>query len=302
MNSYVSVLDDSFEPMSVHLLDASDVPPDVPVEIFLLKLRKAIETIDVGVTITDTAGHIIFTNPADARLHGYAVEELIGQHACIFGTPGQHREMTTAELQRAENWQRESVNLRKDGSRFPVELVSTRVIDAAGQLIGMITVCKDITERKQAEERLRRAHEEALAYKNKELSTFALNLAEKNELLKSILVEVKAFANHRTTKTELKAFVARLSKQTNAANVWQEFEKQFNQLHDDFLRRLSQRFSDLTPRQLQICALLKINLSSKEIAGILYIADRSVDIQRHRIRQKLGLEADQNLTAFLQTL
>ncbi|RMH70376.1 MAG: PAS domain S-box protein [Gemmatimonadetes bacterium] len=120
----------------------------------LRKLEKAIETVEVGVTITDPTGKIIYINPADAHMHGYSVSELIGKNASIFGKAESRREMKVSEFARAENWKRESVNVRKDGSEFPVQLVSSHVKDENGNLIGMVTVSEDITERKEAERKL----------------------------------------------------------------------------------------------------------------------------------------------------
>ena len=118
-------------------------------------LAKAVDNMQLGVTITDLDGRIVYTNPAEARMHGYRVEELLGQSARIFGPPEQSRSLDVRDPGDAVSWTRETVNVRKDGSRFEVLLWSDAVTDEAGRPIGLVTCCEDITERKRTENTLR---------------------------------------------------------------------------------------------------------------------------------------------------
>lgn len=129
------------------------------VEEQLLHLQKAVETMHLGVTITDPDRKILYTNPADAAMHGYTVEELIGQYAQIFAPPHLRQSLTYEHIETAQHWARESVNIHKDGSAFPVQLISDVVRSAQGQAIAIVTTCEDITQRKQAEEALRISEE-----------------------------------------------------------------------------------------------------------------------------------------------
>lgn len=119
----------------------------------LLSLQKAVETMQIGVTITDRKGKIIYINPADAEMHGYRVEDLMGKDARIFAPP---------EIWKAKNLQpmlmrfrRETMNTRKDGSTFPVQLMSDVVTDSEGEVFAVITTCEDITERRKNEETIK---------------------------------------------------------------------------------------------------------------------------------------------------
>lgn len=148
-----------------------DITPLKQVELSLRRLEKAVETTDVGITITDNDGRIIYLNPAEAQMHGYTVAELLGQQANIFAPP-EYRE-SSRHSDTAANvisyWRRERTNMRKDGTIFPVRLISNPITDAGGQLLGKVTVCEDITDRKQAEHALLEAHAE-LRQKNVQLA------------------------------------------------------------------------------------------------------------------------------------
>ena len=140
-----------------------DITRQLRVETAFLRLEKAVETMQIGVTVTDLDGRIVYCNPADATMHGYSSGELIGEHARIFALgPGKKvaskerraTGMTLGDLHGMTTWRREGLNIRKDGSEFPVHLMSDVVKDSDGNLIGMVTTCEDITVRKLAEQEL----------------------------------------------------------------------------------------------------------------------------------------------------
>lgn len=123
----------------------------------LIPLKKAVDIMQLGVTVTDMQRRILYTNIADARLHGYEVEELIGRDVRIFAPAELHKELMPEDMQNMTNWCRESVNCHKDGTVFPVRMTSDIVRDIKdGALcdIAIVATCEDISERKRAEETL----------------------------------------------------------------------------------------------------------------------------------------------------
>ncbi len=125
----------------------------------LHQLQEAIETMQIGVIITDLEGTITYTNIAEAEMHGYEPEELLGQNMNILQPSRLRKPLGLSEIAGWMGLVRESTHVRKDGTTFPVWLMSEIVIDHQGEPWALVTSCEDITERKQAEEALRKSEE-----------------------------------------------------------------------------------------------------------------------------------------------
>ncbi|HEX8391151.1 MAG TPA: EAL domain-containing protein [Longimicrobium sp.] len=150
----------------------------------LRMLRKAVETMQLGVTITGVNGRILYSNPADARMHGYTTEELVGRSSRIFAPAEHARPLRPERLNEVGSWSRETINVRKDGSTFPVLLRSDVVHDALGRPVALVTCCEDLTHRKQLEhELLRNAfYDPVTGFPNRGLLTHRLELAIEHAL------------------------------------------------------------------------------------------------------------------------
>jgi PAS domain S-box-containing protein len=122
-------------------------------------LNKAVESLPVGVTIADTGGRIIYTNPAEAEMHNCKAEHLVGEEARSLAPSHLTKPLSAEEMAHFKPWLRESVNVRADGTEFPVHLASVPVLDDEGRPLGLITICEDISGRMEAEEALRTSEE-----------------------------------------------------------------------------------------------------------------------------------------------
>jgi DNA-binding CsgD family transcriptional regulator len=91
-------------------------------------------------------------------------------------------------------------------------------------------------------------------------------------------------------------------RQSNSQNEWKLFEKNFHEVHDDFFKILQNKYSGLTPGDLKLCAFLRMNLSSKEIAPLIGITFRSIELHRYRLRKKFHLSKKDNLVKILMNL
>jgi len=121
----------------------------------LISFEKALETMQIGVTITDLKGNILYVNSADLEMHGYSAEELKGKNVRIFAPNKNWKPLPLEQITSMKKWKRVSVNTRKDGSVFPVQLMSDVIKDADGCHICIVTTCEDITERKKMEDEIK---------------------------------------------------------------------------------------------------------------------------------------------------
>jgi PAS domain S-box-containing protein len=121
----------------------------------LLYFKKAFETMQIGVTITDLEGNIFYINPADLAMHGYSEEESKNKKISIFAPAKKRKPLSTGDLASMKKWKRITINKRKDGSIFPVQLMSDVIKDSEGQPVGIITTCEDITDRKKMENEIK---------------------------------------------------------------------------------------------------------------------------------------------------
>ncbi len=116
----------------------------------LRALEQLVDTMSLGVTISDIEGRILYSNPAEAQMHGYQVKELIGREVRIFAPNGIWNPMTKEQARKIKRLSREGLNIRKDGSIFPVHLASDVVKNAAGEPVAIITTSEEVTGKKQA--------------------------------------------------------------------------------------------------------------------------------------------------------
>lgn len=147
--------------------------------------------------------------------------------------------------------------------------------------------------------------ESEIEFKNAELAGTAMNLVQKKEFLLKLKDELNklrhtnAGASGNIDASEINKLIRSLSEQVSSGDEWENFSLLFNKLHRDFLITLKQKFPGLTAHELKLCAYLRMNLSSKEIAHLLSISVRGVEISRYRLRKKLELPPKEDLFQFL---
>ena len=132
--------------------------------------------------------------------------------------------------------------------------------------------------------------------KTRELSNAAFNLIRKNTALQHLKEDLLSSDKDAAS---LRKIVRRIEEHLEGDHDWEIFEESFNRVHDDFFVRLLHDFPDLTPGDLRLAAYLKMNLASKEIAPLLNISVRGVENKRYRLRKKIGLPEEANLTEFI---
>ncbi|MCX6281359.1 MAG: triple tyrosine motif-containing protein [Bacteroidetes bacterium] len=167
-------------------------------------------------------------------------------------------------------------------------------------------VTKAIDEKQKSEKEIIKLQNEKLQseiqHKTMQLADSTMSIIKKNELLIEIRKELdqqKKILGDQYPSYFFTRIHSLISRNMTTNQDWKIFEELFDQAHQDFFKRLKSSYPDLTQSDLKLCAYLKLNLSSKEIAPLLNISFRGVETRRYRIRKRLGLNSDSNLVEFI---
>lgn len=163
-------------------------------------------------------------------------------------------------------------------------------------------------QRKSATEKLEDIEEKKeelrikLEHKQKELINFALNIVQKNtflEELKQTVNQTKSISNETETLEKLNQLSLSINQHIAHDKNRKLFQLQLEEANQEFYQCLTERYPQLTEKEKRLSAYIRLNLSSKEIASLLNIAPKSVEINRYRLRKKFGLDAKTNLLDFI---
>ncbi len=168
-------------------------------------------------------------------------------------------------------------------------------IGIIGVLLLLALINRVLTFRRE-----RKNMQQEIELKNRELVNFALFLARKNESISKISVSLEQQKDD--FKPENSHLINSAIKDLNYGlknDSWEEFEQRFHIVHPGFYDNLVSKFPVLSQSDIKMCSLLRLNMSSKEIASIINITPPSVDVARSRLRKKLSLPTEENLSVFL---
>lgn len=168
---------------------------------------------------------------------------------------------------------------------------------------------KFLEEAKLSEEEIDRLKNEKLLiemrHKDMELANSTMHIIQKNKFLTKVKDDVHDLINKlslESNKYALRQIVKRIDKDIKSDRQWKVFDKHFDEVHRDFTNRLKERHPELTPKDLRLCSYLRMNISTKEIAPLMNISVRGVEISRYRLRKKLDLDRDLNLTEYIMSI
>lgn len=157
-----------------------------------------------------------------------------------------------------------------------------------------------------AEKELQQLRNETLklemVHKEKELANSTMLLIKKNDILNKIQADLRGIGSSikgDPEKNKLNNLIRRIDKEIDSEKQWKVFNMHIEHVFEDLFKKLKDLYPDLTPRELSLCAYLRMNISSKEIASLMNISARGVEISRYRIRKKLKLDHEANLTEFM---
>ena len=191
----------------------------------------------------------------------------------------------------------------------------------AGLLLGLILVPRHKYEKEK--EQLKSEHQQVvekteqeiaelknekltseIEHQNQTLATTTMHLVQKKEMLNRMKEELKKITKNKEHKErkEIERIIRMIDQDARLDDDWEQFSLYFDKVHSDFLKKLSDQFTNLTPKDKKLCAYLRMNLSTKEIAPLMNISVRGVEISRYRLRKKLDLPSGDNLVGFLMKI
>ncbi|WP_424493329.1 histidine kinase [Salinimicrobium sp. GXAS 041] len=197
----------------------------------------------------------------------------------------------------------------KNGMKFLYVLLLLGLIG----LVFWINKLKLQKHRRLLKERYAREHEERINamekeklineinLKRKELANSTMVAAKKNEVLMEIQGELNKDREKFSNQFRVKHIMNKINKAVKNKDEWKVFETNFNELHEDFFKDLLAAYPSLSSKDLKLCSYLKMNLTSKEIAPLMGISVRGVEVHRYRLRKKIDLDGKESLTNFLIT-
>lgn len=161
-------------------------------------------------------------------------------------------------------------------------------------------------EIEQSEKEIIRLQNEKLAnevsFKNRELADTTMHLVERSDALERVKETLQKLYKSESSNSDIKRAIHLLNDIERNNTDWDKFSASFDEINNDFLKKLKGKYPGLTNNDLKLCAYLQLNLSSKEIAQLLNISLRGVEISRYRLRKKLGVSTDVSISDFLNEI
>ena len=165
---------------------------------------------------------------------------------------------------------------------------------------------KEKRKREEKEKELIRLRNEKLqdeiSFKSQELANSTMLIIKKNEFLLDLKRVLKSQKNQLESRFPDKYYldlIKKIDDNIASSDDWKTFETNFERAHEEFIKKLKTGYPKLTPSDLRLCAYLRMNLLSKEIAPLLGISVRGLENHRYRLRKKMGLDIDVNLSEFM---
>ncbi|MDO7743286.1 MAG: tetratricopeptide repeat protein [Pedobacter sp.] len=177
-------------------------------------------------------------------------------------------------------------------------------------VLGLLTISRQrlkLSEGKAVAEtnhQLNEAQRAQLELKSKELTSHTLQVIQHNQFLDTMRERLIELVNDdkRDNKRQLQQVIQQINQNINHDQQWKEFTTVFEQLHQSFFDNVKSHFVDLTINDIRLIALLKMNMSSKDMAAIFGISQDSLRVARYRLRKKLKIDTGENLTTFIQSI
>ncbi|MBM3404698.1 MAG: PAS domain S-box protein [Bacteroidetes bacterium] len=296
------------------------------VETELLKseeeFRLVAQNVSDIIAVGNTDGKFLFMSPSSQRILDIEPDECINISMFELFHPDEFEMMETnwkKMLKEGHGYFPDHRIRKSDGSFIWMETRGTVYTLPHQHEKRVVIVSHEITSRRQAEYEkskryieqliaeqkinflLKEKHQKDLDEKNRELTTSAIYISQKNKILAMVKKEISHYLedDKYLTQRDFLKILKTIDENVQFDNDWNSVKVHFEKIHPTFFATLRKKFKNLTPSDHKLCALLKMNLKTKEISQILKITPESTEIARIRLRKKLKLPKEVNLTQFI---
>ncbi len=278
-----------------------DISERIRAEMEIRKLSSAVEQSIDGIAICDLKAELAYVNYAFARMHGYSPEEMVGMKVANLHNEEQMDDYrrTMNQIKTKSAWISEIGHIRKDGTPFPTFMSVTSLKGDDRKPTGILTIVRDITSRKKVEM--------ALAESESKLRKQKSALEQKNIALREVIAQIEV--EKRRIKDDIETNVTvvvspileKLKMGKDSLKYVNLLQHHIERLTSSFSSEITRSSLKLTPREIEVCNMVKGGLTSKDISNLLSISHRTVEKHRRNIRKKIGISnKDINLTSFLR--
>ena len=256
------------------------------------KYRNLVETMNDGLAVQDKNNLIIYVNDALCRMTGYGKDDLVGNMSSKY-LDNKNLMIVKNQMERRKQGETDPYELEmpcKNGEKIQVIISPKAILDDSDNFIGSFAVVTDITHLKEIEASLKK--------REKELERKKVNLEEMNAALNVLLA--KRDDDKRNIENSIASNISKLimpyidklkgsrDHETQAAYLG-ILEKNLLEITSPFSQQLSGSHFGLTPAELQVANLTRQGKSAKEIAKLLNLSTKTIEVHRHHIREKLGI-------------
>ena len=194
------------------------------------------------------------------------------------------------------------IYVKSDGTIIHLE-ISTFLLSPPDDDI-IVSIYKDITDQKRAEDALilNATQEEKLDALGRELSSYTLFTTQKNKLLQELSEDLRTLTTleNNQSKVLVEKIRRKIASNLDEKENWLSFKVQFERVHPGFFNLLEKKYGDLSTNDLKHCAYIKMGLSNSEIADILFVGKKAIEMSHYRLKKKLGIEKELSLKQALQ--
>ena len=297
--------------------------------------KQIIDALPVIISRHDSIGYISF-NKYGSNLTGYSEDEWINmpidERSLIFDFPAKPETLIYFEMfsKQGKNPEKDIVELEfklktKEGKWIWLFSTNTYIFNPDKNDFEILIAAIDVTERKNHEIEIEKLNnelesllirernlagekqewmEQQISEKNRELNRLAVYLTEKNNCLLKLKNQAASLANAsiKDLKKTAKQIIKSIDEKLNNQSVWNTFEIQFEAANPNYIHNLLKIYPELSHKEIKVCTLIKLDLSTKAISTILNLSTRTIDAHRYSIRKKMQLNKNDQLSVILNSV